>query len=100
MPSEVPVRTCDVSARKEDQKLEFQRSLDVKRAQAIAEYIDLENGTIPNSIVLSAQKEANLKIVGKGKALELSDVENAFLILDGQQEYIDFRLRKSLCLFP
>jgi hypothetical protein len=84
MPSDVLARTCVVSTRKEDPKQGFQRTLDEKRAAEIAQYIDKGLGTIPNSIVLSAQPAAQLKIIGRGKTLEFSDAPGAFLILDGQ----------------
>ena len=78
MPSEVLSRTCMVSTRKEDPKLGFQRELDEKRAAEIAHYIDNDVGTIPSSIVLLAQEEAFLKIVGKGKTLEFNNTLRAF----------------------
>ena len=90
MPSDVLARTCKVSTRKEDPKKGFQRILDVKRATEIAHYIDSGLGTIPNSIVLSAQEDAELKIVGKGKTLEFNDTPGAFLILDGQHRVYGF----------
>jgi DGQHR domain-containing protein len=55
MPSDVLARTCVVSTRREDPIKGFQRTLDEKRAGEIAQYIDSGLGTIPNSIVLSAQ---------------------------------------------
>ena len=64
MPSDVLARTCVVTTRREDPKQGFQRELDEKRAQEIAVYIDKDLGTIPNSIVLSAQSAAELKIIG------------------------------------
>ncbi|APX89644.1 hypothetical protein BV394_07890 [Brevirhabdus pacifica] len=90
MPSDVLAQTCKVTTRKEDPKLGFQRELDEKRATEIATYIDEELGTIPNSIVLSAQEQAELKIVGRGKTLEFSKVPGAFLILDGQHRVFGF----------
>jgi DGQHR domain-containing protein len=97
MPSEVLARTCKVSTRKEDPSLGFQRELDVKRAAEIARYIDEGVGTIPNSIVLSAQSEADLRIVGRGKTLEFNDAPGVFLILDGQHRVYGFsKAEKSL----
>ena len=97
MPSEVLARTCKVSTRKEDPKDGFQRELDAKRAMEIARYIDDGVGTIPNSIVLSAQSEAELRIVGRGKTLEFNDTPGAFLILDGQHRVYGFsKAKKSL----
>ncbi|ESW83480.1 hypothetical protein X770_26140 [Mesorhizobium sp. LSJC269B00] len=90
MPSNVLARTCVVSSRKEDPKHGFQRVLDEKRALEIANYIDTGMGTIPNSIVLSAQPAANLKVIGRGKTLEFSDTPGAFLILDGQHRVYGF----------
>ncbi|MGA1806293.1 DGQHR domain-containing protein [Sphingobium sp. WW5] len=100
VPSEVLSRTCMVSTRKEDPKQGFQRELDEKRAEEIARYIDSEVGTIPNSIVLSAQPEADLKVVGKGKTLEFSDNPRAFLILDGQHRVFGFSKAKTVLRVP
>lgn len=97
MPSEVLSRTCSVTTRKEDPIKGFQRELDEKRAEDIAHYIDQGVGTIPSSIVVSAQDAANLKIVGKGKTLEFTDTPGAFLILDGQHRVYGFsKAKKSL----
>jgi DGQHR domain-containing protein len=100
MPSEVLSRTCTVTTRKEDPKAGFQRSLDEGRAQEIARYIDEGLGTIPNSIVLSAQAAANLVIVGKGKTLEFTDTPGAFLILDGQHRVFGFSKAKTSLRVP
>ncbi len=100
MPSEVLARTCTVTTRKEDKLQGFQRSLDEKRAQEIADYIDNELGTIPNSIVLSAQEEADLKIVGRGKTLEFNDTPSAFLVLDGQHRVFGFSKAKTSLRVP
>jgi len=100
MPSDVLSRTCMVSTRKEDPKLGFQRELDEKRASEIANYIDNDVGTIPNSIVLSAQADAGLTIVGKGKTLEFADNPRAFLILDGQHRVFGFSKAKTSLRVP
>lgn len=100
MPSDVLARTCAVSTRKEDPKRGFQRALDEKRATEIAQYIDKGVGTIPNSIVLSAQPAAELKIIGKGKTLEFSDTPGAFLILDGQHRVFGFSKAKNPLRVP
>lgn len=60
LPSDLLARTCYVTTREEDPKIGFQRILDRKRAQEIADYVDSGLGTIPNSIVLSAQDTADL----------------------------------------
>jgi DGQHR domain-containing protein len=100
MPSDVLARTCVVSTRKEDPKTGFQRTLDEKRADEIAQYIDKGVGTIPNSIVLSAQPAADLKIIGRGKTLEFSDTPRAFLIIDGQHRVFGFSKAKTLLRVP
>ncbi len=100
MPSDVLARTCAVSTRQEDPLKGFQRSLDTKRAKDIAHYIDHDLGTIPSSIVLSAQEAADLKIVGRGKTLEFSDVPGAFLILDGQHRVFGFSKAKTAMRVP
>lgn len=100
MPSDVLARTCKVSTRKEDPRRGFQRVLDEKRAAEIARYVDEELGTIPNSIVLSAQPEAELRIIGKGKTLEFADRPGAFLILDGQHRVYGFSKAKTSLRVP
>jgi DGQHR domain-containing protein len=100
MPSDVLSRTCKVTTRKEDPKDGFQRELDERRASEIARYIDEDVGTIPNSIVLSAQPEAQLKIVGKGKTLEFTDTSGAFLILDGQHRVYGFSKATTTLRIP
>ncbi|MCB2074987.1 MAG: DGQHR domain-containing protein [Novosphingobium sp.] len=100
MYSDVLAETCKVTTRKEDPKRGFQRTLDERRAKEIARYIDDENGTIPNSIVLSAQPEANLKIVGRGKTLEFTNTPGAFLILDGQHRVYGFSMARTRLRVP
>ncbi|OWV31785.1 hypothetical protein B5C34_14845 [Pacificimonas flava] len=100
MPSEVLAATCVVTSRKENPIKGFQRELDENRAKEIAHYIDEDVGTIPNSIVLSAQQKADLKIVGRGKTLEFTNVAGAFLILDGQHRVYGFSLAKTSLRIP
>lgn len=100
MPSEVLARTCKVSTRNEDPELGFQRELDERRATEIASYIDNKMGTIPSSVVLSAQPEAELKIVGRGKTLEFNDIKGAFLILDGQHRVYGFSKAQTSLRVP
>jgi DGQHR domain-containing protein len=100
MPSSVLARTCFVISRDEDPMKGFQRLLDEKRAQQIADYIDTGMGTIPTSIILSAQPEAKFKVVGRGKTVEFEDGPGAFLILDGQHRVFGFALAKSELRVP
>jgi DGQHR domain-containing protein len=100
MPSSVLARTCFVISRDEDNMEGFQRLLDKKRAQEIADYIDTGFGTIPTSIVLSAQEDAQFKVIGRGKTVEFNDVPKAFLILDGQHRVFGFALANSELRVP
>ena len=97
MPSDVLSETCFVTNRFDDPDGGFQRKLDSSRAQEIADYIDAGFGTIPGSIILSAQPEAELKVVGKGKTIEFRKTKRAFLIIDGQHRVYGFsKARTSL----
>jgi hypothetical protein len=74
--------------------------LDKDRAQQIADYIDSGFGSIPTSIVLSAQPDAALRIIGKGKTVEFKSTRKAFLILDGQHRVYGFSLAKTRLRMP
>jgi DGQHR domain-containing protein len=100
MPSDVLAKTCFVTTREEDPQAGFQRVLDKERAKQIADYIDSGLGTIPNSIVLSAQADADLKVVGKGKTVEFKAARKAFLVLDGQHRIFGFSLAKTKLRVP
>ena len=62
MPSETLAKCSFVTTRDEDPDKGFQRMLDEKRAIEIARYIDSGLGTIPTSIILSAQEIAELGV--------------------------------------
>ncbi len=100
VPSEVLARTCFVTTRDEDPITGFQRVLDKTRAQQIADYIDSGLGTIPSSIVLSAQPDADLRVIGRGKTIEFNDTKKAFLVLDGQHRVYGFSLAKTSLRVP
>lgn len=100
MPSDVLARTCFVTRRDEDPQQGFQRVLDKGRAQQIADYIDSGFGTIPNSIVLSAQPEAHLRALGRAKTIEFNDTNRAFLVLDGQHRVYGFSLAHTPLRVP
>ena len=91
MPSDVLAETCVVDTREENPDAGFQRVLDPKRAQEIADYIDTGFGTIPCSIVLSAQPEADLDYNGRTQVLSFKKTPRAFLILDGQHRVFGFK---------
>lgn len=97
MPSDTLAETCFVSTRHDDADGGFQRQLDEKRAIEIARYIDEGFGTIPGSIILSAQPEANLTYDRKKKTIRFEKIHRAFLIIDGQHRVYGFsKARASL----
>ncbi|NJK54448.1 MAG: DGQHR domain-containing protein [Pleurocapsa sp. SU_5_0] len=98
--SDLLAKICFVTTREEDPKTGFQRVLDKKRAQEIADYIDSGLGTIPNSIILSAQPEASLQLIKNGKIIEFVEKSSSFLILDGQHRVYGFSLAKSKLRVP
>lgn len=100
IPSDILAKCCFATSRSEDPIEGFQRVLDKKRAEEIAKYIDSGLGTIPSSIVLSAQAEAEFEIVGKGKTAEFNITPKAFMILDGQHRVYGFTLAQSALRVP
>jgi DGQHR domain-containing protein len=100
MPTDVLSKCCFVSSRDEDPIKGFQRTLDEKRALEIADYIDNQGGTIPSSIILSAQEVAEVEIIGRGRTMEFMPDPKAFLILDGQHRVYGFSKAKSTLRVP
>lgn len=90
LPIEALASTCFVTTREEDPKAGFQRLLDEKRADQIAQYIDHE-GTIPTSVILSAQEDSEFHYNPRKKTISFKSVEKAFLVLDGQHRVWGFR---------
>lgn len=95
IPSDVLAGTCFVVDRDEDPVEGFQRLLNKDRAQEIADYIDAGFGTIPTSIVLSAQKVADFKYISAKRTVNFRVNKKSFLILDGQHRIYGFSLAKS-----
>ncbi|MFC7554058.1 DGQHR domain-containing protein [Pseudoroseomonas wenyumeiae] len=100
MPSEILAETCVVEPRGENPIDGFQRMLDEKRARDIAEYIDNGLGTIPGSIVLSAQESAQLKYTRKTRTISFRKHPKAFLIIDGQHRVYGFMLAREVLRVP
>jgi DGQHR domain-containing protein len=100
MPSDVLANCCFATSREENPKTGFQRVLDEKRAQEIADYMDLGFGTIPSSIVLSAQPVADLQAIGRGKTIEFTFDPHSFLIIDGQHRVYGFSKAKTKLRVP
>ena len=100
MPSDILAETCFVINRDEDPIEGFQRALDKKRAAEIANYIDAGLGTIPSSIVLSAQEECDFTYDSKRKSVSFLKINKAFLIIDGQHRVYGFKLAKTALRIP
>ncbi|TYT73679.1 DGQHR domain-containing protein [Desulfobotulus mexicanus] len=100
MPSDVLAETCFVVNRDEDPIEGFQRELDKKRAAEIANYIDSGLGTIPSSIVLSAQEDSDFYYDSKRKSVSFLSINKAFLIIDGQHRVYGFKLAKTALRIP
>jgi DGQHR domain-containing protein len=100
MQSDILARTSFVSTRYHDPKEGFQRLLDENRARDIARYIDEGFGTIPSSVVVSAQPEAEFKYDSRLRTIGFRDTPKAFLILDGQHRVYGFSLAKTNLRVP
>ncbi|MGG3913336.1 DGQHR domain-containing protein [Rossellomorea vietnamensis] len=100
MPSDYLRDTCFTVTREEDPLEGFQRRLDESRAEGIAKYIDLENGSIPTAIVLSAQEEADLKHNTRSKTISFSSKGKSFLVIDGQHRVWGFIKAESSVRVP
>ena len=100
MPSEVLGKTCFVSTRDDDPLVGFQRLLSESRAQEIADYIDSGLGTIPTSIILSAQDGIQFEYTARTKTVEFISRPKAFLILDGQHRVFGFAKASAVLRVP
>ncbi|EMK3527563.1 TPA: DGQHR domain-containing protein [Pseudomonas aeruginosa] len=100
IPTSILAECCFVTSRNEDPQTGFQRVLDKKRAKDIANYIDSGEGTIPGSIILSAQPDAQLELVGGSKTIEFTFTQKAFLVLDGQHRVYGFSLAERAFRVP
>ena len=100
MPSDVLAETCVVDLRSSNPIDGFQRVLDKRRGDEIANYIDKGLGTIPTSIVLSAQESARMSYTSSKRTLRFRKVGGAFLILDGQHRIYGFALADAKLRIP
>lgn len=99
MPSNVLSACSFVTTKDENPKDGFQRVLDKQRAKEIANYVD-SGGSIPNSIVLSAQPDANFRSVDRAKTAAFTFSPYAFLVIDGQHRAYGFSLAKTVLRVP
>jgi len=99
MPSSV-LAACSFATSKDEDPLEgFQRVLDEGRAQEIADYID-SGGTIPSSVVLSAQQDSGFKSVDRSKTAAFKFSPHSFLIIDGQHRVYGFSKARTAFRVP
>lgn len=99
MPSNV-LAACSFATTKDESPSDgFQRVLDKKRAQEIADYID-SGGTIPSSVVLSAQADSNFRSVDRSKTAAFKFGPHSFLIIDGQHRVFGFSKAKTAFRVP
>jgi DGQHR domain-containing protein len=98
MYSDVLAATSFVTTRDEDPISGFQRYLNRKKAQEIADYID-QGLTIPTPIILSAQPDAAVHI-DRRKTIAFNPTNRSFLIIDGQHRVWGFALAKTRVRIP
>ena len=65
-----------------DKDAVLQRKLDKARIPALKKYMEYNNATFPNGIILNAQKDACMNY--SNNKLTISRIKNAFFIIDGQ----------------
>lgn len=99
VPSSVLAACSFATSKDEDPLIGFQRVLDEKRAQEIADYID-GGGTIPSPVVLSAQKDSNFRSVDRSKTASFKFLPHSFLIIDGQHRVFGFAKAKTAFRVP
>ena len=100
MPSDVLGECTFVTTRDTDPEAGFQRLLDKKRALEIASYIDSGHGTIPTSVILSAQNTCELEYDSRNKTVSFELLPSSFLILDGQHRVYGFKIAETKIRVP
>ncbi|UWQ27280.1 DGQHR domain-containing protein [Leisingera sp. M523] len=100
MPSDVLGECTFVTTRDTDPEAGFQRLLDKKRATEIANYIDSGHGTIPTSVILSAQEVCHLEYDSRNKTISFEILPSSFLILDGQHRVYGFKISDTKIRVP
>jgi DNA sulfur modification protein DndB len=83
-----------VSRASEDQTDGFQRNLDSKRAQDIADYLDSGN-VIPGCIILSTQEDAKLSFDMAIQKITFKELQQSFFVIDGQHRLFGSHLAKT-----
>lgn len=99
IPSNVLSACSFATTTDEDPLTGFQRVLDHKRAKDIANYIDA-GGSIPSSVILSAQVGSNFRSVDRSKTAAFTFGPHSFLIIDGQHRVYGFSQAKTAIRVP
>ena len=100
MPSDILGACTFVSSRDVDPEAGFQRLLNQQRAKEISTYIDSGHGTIPTSVILSAQENCNLEYESRNKTVSFDLSPMSFLILDGQHRVYGFKMAETKIRVP
>ena len=100
MPSDVLGNCTFVSTRDTDPDAGFQRLLNKNRAKEISDYIDSGHGTIPTSVILSAQASCDLEYDSRNKTVSFDIEPKSFLILDGQHRVYGFKIAETRIRVP
>jgi len=87
-------KMCFITRRGEDEG-GFQRLLSEGRAKSIKGYLDVEKGVIPTPLILSAQEKINISFDKRGGKLSFDDIEDGFLIIDGQHRLYGLNLAEN-----
>lgn len=86
---------CTIDRHATDPETGYQRVLDEKRADEIAEYLNTPGNSIPGVVILSARPEAKLEYHRSNKCLRYERVAGAFSVLDGQHRLHGFHRSKE-----
>jgi DGQHR domain-containing protein len=86
-------RIAFVSRRDDDKDAGYQRNLSRQRAADIAQYIDKQNGCIPNSILVNLEQGATYD--EKAQTLRIPDQPKAAWVIDGQHRMFGLRQAKT-----
>ncbi len=100
MPSDTLGKCTFVSTRDTDPEAGFQRLLNIVRAKEISHYIDSGHGTIPTSVILSAQETCGFEYDSRSKTVSFDISPMSFLILDGQHRVYGFKLAETRIRVP
>lgn len=92
-----------VSRVEDNPKLGYQRNLDEKRVNNIAQYLEQGN-IIPGSIILSAQSNSEILFDENTQEISMSGVQNSLFVIDGQHRLwgaskAELEVKLPVCIF-